>query len=78
MKSGPNSFLSPLIALALLGSAAAFSQTVVRGPYLQSATPNSVIVRWRTSIPTDSAVSYGVGTPSTTESSAASVSNHIV
>jgi hypothetical protein len=29
---------------------------VTRGPYLQMGTPNSVIVRWRTAVPTDSRV----------------------
>jgi hypothetical protein len=32
---------------------------LTRGPYLQSGTPHSVIVRWRTSVPGDSRVSYG-------------------
>jgi len=32
---------------------------VVRGPYLQTATPTSVIVKWRTDIATDSAIRYG-------------------
>jgi hypothetical protein len=32
---------------------------VTRGPYLQMGTPNSVIVRWRTAVPTDSRVNYG-------------------
>jgi hypothetical protein len=32
---------------------------LTRGPYLQIATPTSVIVRWRTSTPTDSRVRYG-------------------
>ncbi len=32
---------------------------VVRGPYLQLGTPDSVIVRWRTSLPTDSRVRFG-------------------
>lgn len=31
-----------------------------RGPYLQMATQNSVILRWRTSSPTDSRVSFGI------------------
>jgi hypothetical protein len=34
-------------------------QTVTRGPYLQLGTPTSVVVRWRTSSPTDSRVLYG-------------------
>ncbi len=33
--------------------------TVTRGPYLQSGAPNSLLVRWRTDIPTDSRVRYG-------------------
>lgn len=33
--------------------------TVTRGPYLQSASPTSTIVRWRTSVPTDSFVQCG-------------------
>lgn len=37
----------------------AVSQSVVRGPYLQCGTPNSVVVRWRTMNPTDSRVRYG-------------------
>lgn len=38
----------------------AFAQTpvVVRGPYLQTGTPTSVIVRWRTDVPTESKVKY--------------------
>ena len=36
------------------------AQTVVRGPYLQSGTPSSVIVKWRTDEATDSLVRYGL------------------
>lgn len=32
---------------------------VSRGPYLQKGTPNSLVVRWRTSVATDSRVNYG-------------------
>ena len=32
---------------------------IIRGPYLQLGTPTSVIVRWRTDIPTDSILHYG-------------------
>ncbi len=32
---------------------------VVRGPYLQTGTPSSLVVRWRTDIATDSRVRYG-------------------
>jgi hypothetical protein len=33
--------------------------TVVRGPYLQIGTPNSIVVRWRTNIAANSRVRYG-------------------
>ncbi|MBN8249500.1 MAG: metallophosphoesterase, partial [Verrucomicrobia bacterium] len=32
---------------------------VTRGPYLQTPTPDSMVVRWRTSVPTDSRVRLG-------------------
>lgn len=35
------------------------SVTVVRGPYLQSGTPTTVVVKWRTDIATQSVVNYG-------------------
>ena len=34
---------------------------LVRGPYLQSGSSTSVVVHWRTSIPTESIVWYGRG-----------------
>lgn len=37
---------------------AAQTPTVVRGPYLQTGTPTSVIIRWRTSIATETKVKY--------------------
>jgi len=33
--------------------------SIVRGPYLQLATTNSIVVRWRTDLPTTHSVSYG-------------------
>ncbi|MRI02221.1 T9SS type A sorting domain-containing protein [Kriegella sp. EG-1] len=33
---------------------------VERGPYLQIATPTSVVVKWRTNVPTESVVNYGL------------------
>jgi acid phosphatase type 7 len=35
------------------------AQQVVRGPYLQQGTAESVIVRWRTDVPTESVVKFG-------------------
>ncbi len=46
------------VAVAL--PALAQAQTVVRGPYLQSGTPSSVIIKWRTGEATDSVVRYGL------------------
>jgi hypothetical protein len=46
--------------LAGVGSAAAqLAPSVVRGPYLQSPAPTSIVVRWRTDLPSDSRVRYG-------------------
>lgn len=49
-----------LIASFLVTVAALSAATsTVRGPYLQSATPTSMVVRWRTDIAEASVVSYG-------------------
>ena len=51
-----------IFLLLTLISVSLFSQTSVivkRGPYLQSGTPTSVIVKWRTDIATASVVNYG-------------------
>jgi acid phosphatase type 7 len=45
--------------LRLIASDSSSVPAVTRGPYLQSGTPASVIVRWRTDIATDSRVRYG-------------------
>jgi len=52
--SGTSSDIS--FALALLGNT--ISQP--RGPYLQTLTPSSVIIRWRTDTASDSKVNFGV------------------
>lgn len=44
---------------AALTTAPLFAQKIVRGPYLQLGTPESIVVRWRTDAPTESAVRYG-------------------
>ena len=48
-----------LLCLTGLLVSPAWGQTVTRGPYLQQQTDNSIIVRWRTDIATDSVVRYG-------------------
>lgn len=56
-------FLSIPLFLLLLGFVGgpsdASAQSVVRGPYLQTGTPTSVVVKWRTDSATDSVVRYG-------------------
>ena len=53
-----------MLLLLILITVSSFSQTsasaiVERGPYLQSGTSTSVIVKWRTDIATESVVNYG-------------------
>jgi hypothetical protein len=54
--------------------------TVTRGPYLQSGTTSGVLVRWRTSTPTDSRVRYGtaLGALTAEAGDAALVTDHEV
>ena len=63
--------------LELSGSTGA---TVTRGPYLQTGTPTSAIVRWRTDVGTDSRVRYGTAPESLTgiADGAAGVTEHTV
>ena len=71
---------STLVLLVLLSSACAFAATVVRGPYLQSANSDSIVVRWRTDTATDSRVQYGLsaGSLTTPATSATATTEHIV
>ena len=48
-----------LLALIQLDGARCLAQTLTRGPYLQSGSPTSVVVRWRTAGATDSQVRLG-------------------
>ena len=55
--------LRPLLlrTLCALVPASLFAATtIVRGPYLQTATPTSMVVRWRTDVAETSVVNYGV------------------
>jgi len=36
-----------------------YAQTIIRGPYLQIGTQNSIVIRWRTDINTNSRIRYG-------------------
>ncbi|MDQ3685769.1 MAG: fibronectin type III domain-containing protein [Acidobacteriota bacterium] len=67
--------------LQLIGSdSAPTGATVARGPYLQTGTPTSVVVRWRTDISTDTRVRYGTvqGSLLSNADGAASTSEHEV
>lgn len=68
------------IIVALLALQGAFSQTVTRGPYLQSLTPTSVKIKWRTNTASNSRVYYGTDPANLNlyEDVAASVTNHTV
>jgi hypothetical protein len=47
------------LATVCLAASTAAAQTITRGPYLQSAAPTSMTVRWRTSLATASRVDLG-------------------
>lgn len=66
--------------LELTASTTVGGATVVRGPYLQSGTPNSVVVRWRTDLATDSRVCFGTvqSTLGTCVSDAAAKTEHVI
>ncbi len=69
------------LALCLLGaSLLPAATTIVRGPYLQTATPTSMIVRWRTDLTERSVVSYGEARNALTSSARAQgvTAEHIV
>jgi len=52
--------------LQLIGTDAPATPLITRGPYLQTGTPASIIVRWRTDQATDSRVRYGASAGSLT------------
>ena len=47
------------LLIALFCTNVVSAQTVTRGPYLQLATADSIVIRWRTDIATDSVVRFG-------------------
>ncbi len=59
VQSPRSACLLTLLLVLLGGGATAQAATVIRGPYLQVGTPESVILRWRTDVPTVSRVDYG-------------------
>jgi hypothetical protein len=67
-------------AVSLLLARGAYAATVTRGPYLQTPTTDSIVVRWRTDVPTDSRVAYGPapGSLSSFADDAAVTTEHVV
>jgi tetratricopeptide (TPR) repeat protein len=63
-----------------LGSGDPILPTLTRGPYLQLATPDSIIVRWRTDLACDSRVLYGTSLSNLDASnvSSALVTEHVI
>lgn len=66
--------------LSLSGNIAGATPVITRGPYLQMVTPASAIVRWRTDIPGNSQVAYGLtaGSLGSNASNATSSTEHEV
>ncbi len=48
-----------LLAFLFIAATAVHAATVTRGPYLQNATPRSIVIRWRTDVPTPGRVRFG-------------------
>ncbi|MEW5740971.1 MAG: metallophosphoesterase family protein, partial [Myxococcota bacterium] len=68
-----------VLALAVAAPAWAQPNLLVRGAYLQSTTPTSVTVVWRTLLPEDSVVRYGTSvTAKTQTATGASGADHVV
>lgn len=71
------------VTILFAATMAAFSHaavTVTRGPYLQLATPTSMVVRWRSDVASESLVRYGLSPRELTKSakSAGILTEHIV
>ncbi len=67
-----------LAALAASSMASVADAALIRGPYLQLGTPNSMVVRWRTDVAEDSRVRWGTtqGSLSDTLNDATAVTDH--
>src|SRR5438093_7119454 len=72
--------LTLVVALAPCQSVLAATVSVQRGPYLQTGSPTSVTVKWRTDVSTDSCVHYGTSLSSLSGQTCASTSttDHVV
>ena len=80
-RTNPEVFCRQLVLFvaAVVLPAISLAQTVVRGPYLQTATPTSIIVKWRTDVAADSVVGYApAGSAPATRSNAVATTEHEV
>jgi hypothetical protein len=55
-----------ILYFLLFFSSTVFSQQVIRGPYMQKVTDNSIIIKWRTDVATNSRVVFGMDETSLT------------
>ncbi len=71
-------FLQIILVLQFFVQVTCFSQTIIRGPYLQMPTENSITVKWRTNSATNSRVLYGTDSLNLTQSvtNSANVTDH--
>src|SRR2546426_8340425 len=70
--------LTLVLTLALGQAVLAQTVSVTRGPYLQTGTPTSVTVRWRTDVSTDSCVRYGLSSLTSQTCVSTSTTEHVV
>ncbi len=68
------------LILLLVAARQAGALQVTRGPYLQLGTPNSIVIRWRTDLASDSVVRYGPNAAQLTDvvSQNATTTEHVV
>src|SRR5688572_11148770 len=52
-------FICTLSLAIALGSLLNAQYSITRGPYIQMVSQNSLFIRWRTNLPTDSKINYG-------------------
>src|SRR4051794_19196341 len=66
--------------LAICSFDSSEAATLVRGPYLQTGTPTSIIIRWRTDVVANSLVRFGTASSNLLNSvnDSGSTTNHIV
>ena len=66
-----------LYLLLILAVNCLVAQTVSRGPYLQQATPTSIIIKWKTNSATNTKVNYGTSQSNLSSSISNTISSTI-